>query len=525
MISIIVPVYKVEKYLNQCMESLVNQTFGDIEIILINDGSTDGSGTICEKWAEKDKRIRYFQKKNEGLGITRNKGVMWASKPYVTFVDSDDWIDQRFVEVMLQAVQSAGADMAQCGIWKVDDYSGEIIGNDVEHEFLCKQSDMELKSPRMAVAMCRTVYRKAFLIDNQIEMPRGYYEDLATFPLACALANKVILVNENLYFYRVNRKGSIMSESANTQRARALMHLQNEFVKRKLWDKYKTEIQLLMLRHLNGTAKMYKGSADAEKYKEIEEAYQKCFQQYKCAEMLETQYMVFGSYGLKRMVSECAFDMKQTKINCFSSIISLCSLQKMRIKIEHPNSFREEMVRRDIQNGLEELFRGNMDFFFIDFLEERYPIGKKEGMYFTVSDAFMESVNAIGDYEIIDRFSKEAWDIWQKSCDRLITVMKSHLAADKVFLVENYLSERYGKGRGQTSYSNLGEIQKINKMLKRCYEYFKSNYLGINIVTIPSALQYTDVDFPYGTFPYHLSNFAYEHMGDVIKRQLLRRNR
>ena len=104
-ISIIVPVYNVEKYLNRCLDSIINQSFINFELILINDGSTDKSGKICDKYAQIDKRVRVIHKKNEGVSLTRNLGINIAKGDYITFIDSDDWIEQDFFKKAIEYIK------------------------------------------------------------------------------------------------------------------------------------------------------------------------------------------------------------------------------------------------------------------------------------------------------------------------------------------------------------------------------------------------------------------------------------
>ena len=111
MISIIVPVYNVEDYIDKCLRSIVNQTYKDIEIILINDGSTDSSGDICLKWQEADNRIIYIKKKNEGQGAARNLGVKIAKGDYLTFVDADDWIEENAIACLYESEKKSNADI------------------------------------------------------------------------------------------------------------------------------------------------------------------------------------------------------------------------------------------------------------------------------------------------------------------------------------------------------------------------------------------------------------------------------
>ena len=120
-LSIIVPVYKVEKYLPRCIDSILAQTFGDFELILIDDGSPDGCGRICDEYARKDKRIVVIHQKNMGVSAARNAGLDIARGRYIGFVDSDDWIEPRMYEVMMDAIRENGADMAVCGVRYADE--------------------------------------------------------------------------------------------------------------------------------------------------------------------------------------------------------------------------------------------------------------------------------------------------------------------------------------------------------------------------------------------------------------------
>lgn len=120
-LSIIVPVYKVEKYLPRCIDSILAQTFGDFELILIDDGSPDGCGRICDEYAKKDKRIVVIHQKNMGVSAARNAGLDIARGRYIGFVDSDDWIEPQMYEAMMDAIRENGADMAVCGVRYADE--------------------------------------------------------------------------------------------------------------------------------------------------------------------------------------------------------------------------------------------------------------------------------------------------------------------------------------------------------------------------------------------------------------------
>ena len=120
-ISIIVPIYNVEQYLDKCIESLVNQTYKNLEIILIDDGSKDNSRKIVNSWTAKDNRIKSIHKKNGGLSDARNAGMKIATGDYIGFVDSDDWINYKMYEVLINNLEKYNADISACAINKIDE--------------------------------------------------------------------------------------------------------------------------------------------------------------------------------------------------------------------------------------------------------------------------------------------------------------------------------------------------------------------------------------------------------------------
>lgn len=129
LVSIIVPVYNVEKYLKECIESIINQSFSNLEIILVDDGSTDESGNICDDFLNKDKRIKVFHKTNGGLSDARNYGINNSSGKYITFVDSDDLISPIFIDVLYNAIKQYDTHLSICGFQRFKDNDNLYITN------------------------------------------------------------------------------------------------------------------------------------------------------------------------------------------------------------------------------------------------------------------------------------------------------------------------------------------------------------------------------------------------------------
>lgn len=125
-ISVIVPVYKVEKYLEKCADSIINQTYKNLEIILVDDGSPDNCGKICDEYANKDKRIKVIHKKNEGVSVARNCGIENSHGKWISFVDADDYIEENYFEILLSEIQKDSADFIMCGYNRIYNEKNKI---------------------------------------------------------------------------------------------------------------------------------------------------------------------------------------------------------------------------------------------------------------------------------------------------------------------------------------------------------------------------------------------------------------
>lgn len=211
-ISVVVPVYNVENYLNRCIESIINQTYLNLEIILVDDGSTDSSGSLCDLWAEKDKRISVIHKQNAGLGMARNSGLELATGDYIFFWDSDDYVDITLVEKCLKKVNKYDADVVIYGRTNVDEDGllhvrkmtnvNELFeGEDITKKLLPTMFTYELG---IGVSAWSKMYRLSTFKDNNIKFKseREIISEDAYFSLELfSQINKVSILNENLYFY------------------------------------------------------------------------------------------------------------------------------------------------------------------------------------------------------------------------------------------------------------------------------------------------------------------------------------
>lgn len=203
-LSIIVPIYNVEKYLPQCLESLVNQTLKDIEIILVNDGSTDDSEAICASFAKKDKRIKMYSKPNGGLSDARNYGLCHASSDIVGFIDSDDYVDLDMFQVLLDLKERTNAEIAVGGVKMTTNDGSVYLTRAVETEMVSKRHDaMEelLKSKRILNSVCNKIFDVSLFKDIEFPIGRLYEDEYVTYKLFDQ-ANLIAMTNQVFYYYR-----------------------------------------------------------------------------------------------------------------------------------------------------------------------------------------------------------------------------------------------------------------------------------------------------------------------------------
>jgi glycosyltransferase involved in cell wall biosynthesis len=210
LVSIIVPIYNVEKYLNKCIDSLIKQTYNKIEILLVNDGSKDNSNIIMEEYAKQDKRVKCFYKNNGGLSDARNYGLKNSNGEYVMFIDSDDYIALNAVELLVNSIKENSSEIAVCDMSYVyDDHQTYTSGGNFD--------TLSFNDNHEVIFINNSACNKLFKISlfDDIKFPTGlWYEDLACIPIVLSKAKKVSKINEALYFY-VQRGDSIAHTISN----------------------------------------------------------------------------------------------------------------------------------------------------------------------------------------------------------------------------------------------------------------------------------------------------------------------
>lgn len=221
LVSVIIPIYNVEKYLKRCVESVRNQTYQKIEIILVDDGSTDRCGMICDEYDEVDNRIKVVHKKNGGLSSARNAGLRCAEGEYIFFLDADDFIDVDTFRILQEKMELHQADIAMCGCVYVDEFgklkeqkqerASEIV---LTGEQLLVQNAMA--SDWMLISVCNKLYKRA-IFDMLLFDEGKQFEDEFIFHNICNRCNLIIIIKEVLYFY-TQRSDSITGKGNSARK-------------------------------------------------------------------------------------------------------------------------------------------------------------------------------------------------------------------------------------------------------------------------------------------------------------------
>lgn len=212
LISVIVPIFKVEKYLKKCIDSILNQTYKNMEIILVDDGSPDNCPYICDNYAKKDSRIKVIHKINGGISDTRNEGLKRATGKWVTFIDSDDYIDKNMIDTLYKLAIENEADISIIDFIKIDETSNIIQNKDCKNKtriFNSKTAIIELFNDNsFGNYMWNKLYKKELFED--IKFPIGKtMEDLAVMYQLFYKSKNIVYNNKQMYFY-VQRKNSIL---------------------------------------------------------------------------------------------------------------------------------------------------------------------------------------------------------------------------------------------------------------------------------------------------------------------------
>lgn len=526
-ISVIVPVYNVYDWLDACMESLVNQSFRDFEVILVDDGSTDGSDLKCEGWREKDPRIKILKQKNSGPSIARNKGIKEAKGEYLSFIDPDDWVDRDFLKRLYDVASQNDADMAECDVYRVDDRTGEktyrVCSGSLGRLYTVEE---HMKYGYTPIVKC--LIKRALFMRYEIEFPDCHSEAKAVYPLLLALSNKIINVNEGLYFYRRFRKDSLSAKPRQNNGdefaigLRAFDALLRGFVKNAIYQKYSSVLEEIVKYKLSDMLSATFYRREKEEYKQLVKRYRAYIAQ-KFPNSPDYTYAVVGGYNLNRILWNMNMLHNPYYRFNFSSLIGIMHPLTKNLEFYHKNPYRKMMIERDIYSMFWDVLKEEApQYLCMDFIEERFDMIRYGDAYFTRSDAFDGAGVPLDGMQILPRRSKECMDLWKTSCLDFIYKFQAEYPFTKLILVKNFLCEQSGSNIGRENYSNYLEIREMNQILEEYYQFFAKNCPGASVIeVVGSELYFTDKDYEYGELPSHLNDLINREIAAKIEAEII----
>ena len=248
-LSLIVPMYNVEAYLPQCLDSIANQTLKDMEVLLVDDGATDGTSKIAQDYAERYSNFRYFRKENGGLSDARNYAIPYAKGEYLAFLDSDDWVKPTLYEKLVNTIGDADVCVTDIEYY-YEDAAKRFIMKGLSSWNADSIQKRALLSPLFA---WNKIYRTELFQKGGYRYPTGtWYEDHPVTTMIFAKSNKIAYLEECLMHYR-QREGSIMAATKDKRIAQifdVLEQVRNNFQREGIYEKYRDELEYLHIEHL-----------------------------------------------------------------------------------------------------------------------------------------------------------------------------------------------------------------------------------------------------------------------------------
>ena len=515
LVSVIIPVYNVAAYLPQCLESVTGQTLTRIEILLVDDGSKDDSYAICRQWAERDGRIRCFHQENRGVSYARNLGIEEARGEYIAFIDSDDWVDARYLEKLLAALERSGGDFAECDLWRYDNRSGSKIYRacygrmGVPYTF-----EEHLKYG--PTASYKAMSRRSVWNKNGLRFPDCAFESPAVYALLVALCGRVESVREPLYYYRRFRAQSLIEtgyaakdgSANNTLGIEAMGELLRGFQKHGLYERYRDVLPGIVTYRLNDILAMQYHRKSPADFRETVDNF-RAFLAKTFPDRKPIRYLTWGGYNLNRILCHMAQLHDPAGRFNFSSIISIAGELPDLPEMSHPNRYREMMLRREHAREFWKLLRREQpDALVMDLVEERFDLETCGPGFITRSDAYEGGrwpegcVPPTG--ERIARDSGRCGLLWKESCARFAERLRAERPGIRVVIVENYLCEEVGTPTRRESFPNREEIRRTNALLRAYYSDLRAALPEADVVS-PAGddLYFTDEKYEYGAIPSH----------------------
>lgn len=528
MVSIVIPVYNVEKYIDVCMESVVHQTHSDIEILVMEAKSTDNSLEKLIGWAKDDDRVTIVSRKDGGLGPGRNFAIRMVQGEYVTFLDSDDWFEYDYIEKMLETIEK--------------DPEIDIVFSEVKFHFeklnisrFAHNSwpngiyDGIVEKKRMMRygnnSIWGKLYRTSLFVQNNIIQPSLPFEDLSVYPELLAMSRKIAICNQTYIHYRTQREGSLFGINDNYKKFPEVMKWgENGLKKTGLFEIYEKAFDFTMYYHLRNICKKYVNISDIIEIKKIflneNEYFNNRFSKFR--DLNGFLYWGYGSFTVRWVIHRLENGKQNLKEHfAFTNLIAQMTNCQDDLKIDFNTMsiLRKEWLLNDIHGHILQLLKSEKvimpDVFIIDFIYEcQNVIRLLNGNYITCSELLNEIENSMPQMDMVLYDSPRFIELWEKKCDHFIELLKNRNIKN-VILLENYYPQFYILNGKYYKYKK--DYTKQNNILKGMYSYFKKKWESITVYLVPEEFKYTDVTGQkYEISPFYLNSQAYNCIAEQI---------
>ena len=544
-VSVILPVYNVADYMDRCLRTVTAQSFRDLEILLINDGSRDSSGEHCRFWARRDRRVRFTETENRGVSPARNLGVRMARGTYLMFVDPDDWLDLRMAEKLFRAAERSGADFTECDLWRYDNRSGKKI-----HRHLSGVMGVPwTREEHMvygATATYKSLVRRSLWVDNGIHLPECSFESPAVYSLVLGLANRIESVPEPLYYYRRYRENSLIETGYAGKDGRpdprlgidAMEFLVAEYRRTGIYDRYRDILERVVKYRLSDILAMqYHRRTEAE-FSALAGAY-RAFLAERFPERNE-RYLVLGGYNLNRVLLHLPLLQDPSLRFNFSSLAAVVSAFDRAGDTEsftHRNRYREMMLNRERQGAFWRILKEvRPEFLFLDFMEERFALLRDGDRIVTESDAFLgaEGRPAMEKPERLERGTAECEAVMADAIRRFPALVRQVSPGTRIVVIESELSLSVGSLEHLEPFPDQEELQSTNQRLRGYYRLLEksvsdteqaagggcANSGALFLKAAERPFYFTDRDYEYGAVPSHLNELVNRDLAEALAGEL-----
>lgn len=511
LISIIIAVYNVENYVSQCIESVAAQTYSNLEILIMEGKSTDNSLKICREWEKKDSRITVVSRKDGGLGPARNYGISIANGEYLFFVDSDDYLPERAIEMLWLEVTDEQVDLVAGG-FEIINEEGSIADIITPIRYGCNEIIQNIQEKKFyirrgIIAVWGKLYRTSLWKRTGLAMPAGAAEDMAVFPSIVVAANKIICCDFVVYEYRKGGQNSLSDDARNYGEVYKVVDCYANWIKLqgKFLDYYNSLLFFSKREILNSLNRLEETIDDKEIYhREFENVFYSKLKEHFGSDCLEDKLLLFpiGSYNTRWICNKAQPKSNKNHVAFTSTVSQFFNDNKPLVCFQTESAFRQRALLDDCEKAVKSRLRkmsDTIDYVALDFMNDIYnAVELENGAVLAQSEVYDEAKKGDVSIERIVKWSStEYFEMWKAACRHLCKLLKN-INCEVILLQTRYV-ERYYDGYLFRKFDNCKDIQEKNEKLESMEKFFLENCKNyVHIVPLSENAKYADVHFAYG---------------------------